>query len=274
MRLVVVTRTTRTTRTTRAAWVTRAAWIMASALLVSGPAKAQTGAGARPSALERQLAIYKQILGDWAGLSRYGSDDAELPPPAPGEARVVFLGDQIVEAWGAQGRTSSTSSTFFPGRPYINRGIEGQTTGQMLVRFRQDVIALKPKVVVIAGGTNDLTGVLGPGTEGTIADNITSMTELAKANGIRVVLSSVTPVCDCFKEQTDIRPPGKIIGLNAWIRDYAARSGSVYLNFYAGLAEGRSLKQGFTADGLMPNAAGYGVMTRLAEEAIAAALAK
>jgi lysophospholipase L1-like esterase len=271
MRLVVVT------RAIQAAWATRAAWIMASALLVSGPAKAQTGAGARPSALERQLAIYKQILGDWAGLSRYGSEDAELPPPAPREARVVFLGDQIVEAWGAPGRASSTSSTFstsFPGRPYINRGIAGQTTGQMLVRFRQDVIALKPKVVVIAGGTNDLTGVLGPGTEGTIADNITSMTELAKANGIRVVLSSVTPVCDCFKEQTDIRPPGKIIGLNAWIRDYAARSGSVYLNFYAGLVEGRSLKQGFTADGLMPNPAGYGVMTGLAEEAIAAALAK
>ena len=108
----------------------------------------------------------------------------------------------------------------------------------------------------------------------TVGDNITSMTELAKANGIRVVLASVTPVCDCFKEQTDIRPQGKIIGLNGWIRDYAARSGSVYLNFYAGLAEGRNLKQVFTTDGLMPNAAGYDVMAKLAETAIAAALAK
>src|SRR5262245_28269380 len=142
-------------------------------------ATAQPSDPARPASLEQQLAIYKHLLGDWAGLSRYGSDDAELPPPAPGEARVVFIGAQIVESWRADGRA------FFPGRPYINRGITGQTTGQMLVRFRQDVIALKPKVVVIAGGTNDLTGVLGPGTEGTIADNIMSMTELARANGIR-----------------------------------------------------------------------------------------
>lgn len=215
--------------------------------------------------LQQQLSIYKHLLGDWAGLARYGSEDAELPPPAPGEARVVFIGDQIVEGWDA-GRG------FFPGKPFINRGITGQTTAQMLVRFRQDVIALKPKAVVILGGTNDLTGVLGPGTEGTIGDNIMSMTELAKANGIRVVLASVTPVCDCYKEQTAVRPQGKIIGLNGWIRDYAARSGAVYLNLYAALVEGRDFKRTFTADGVLPNAAGYEVMTPLAEKAIAAAL--
>jgi lysophospholipase L1-like esterase len=129
-------------------------------------------------------------------------------------------------------------------------------------------------VVVIAGGTNDLTGVLGPGTEGTIADNITSMTELAKANGIRVVLSSVTPVCDCFKEQTAVRPQGRIAGLNAWIREYAQRSGAVYLNYYSALAEGRDFKQLLTSDGLLPNGAGYEIMARLAEQAIQAALAK
>jgi lysophospholipase L1-like esterase len=150
----------------------------------------------------------------------------------------------------------------------------GQTTGQMLVRFRQDVIALEPKVVVIFGGTNDLTGVLGPGTEGTVGDNIASMTELAKAHGIQVVLSSVTPVCDCFKEQTAVRPQGKIIGLNAWIRDYAARSGAVYLNYYAAMADGRDLRRIFTSDGVMPNDAGYDVMAGLAEKAIAAALAR
>lgn len=237
-------------------------------LLVCSPAAAQTSGALRAESAEQQLAIYKRLLGDWAGLSRYGSDDSELPPPAPAESRVVFIGDQIIETWGSGGRK------FFPDRPYINRGITGQTTAQMLVRFRQDVIALKPKVVVIHGGTNDLTGVLGPGTEGTVGDNITSMVELAKANGIRVVLSSVTPVCDCFKEQTVVRPQGKIAGLNAWIREYAAKSGSVYLNFYAALAQGRDFKQALTADGLLPNDAGYDIMTGLAEKAIATALAQ
>jgi lysophospholipase L1-like esterase len=245
-----------------------AAGAVVAALVAGRVTAAQSAADAARASLEQQIAVYKHLLGDWAGLSRYGSDDAELPPPAAGESRVVFIGDQIVESWGADGRA------FFSGRPYLNRGITGQTTGQMLVRFRQDVIALKPKVVVIGGGTNDLTGVLGPATEGTIADNIMSMTELAKANGIRVVLSSVTPVCDCYKEQTVVRPQGKIAGLNAWIRDYAARSGSVYLNYYSALAEGRDFKQLLTSDGLLPNAAGYEIMAKLAEQAIQAALAK
>jgi lysophospholipase L1-like esterase len=243
------------------------AWLLLGAMAVCRGASAQASVGDTQSSLERDVAIYRHLLADWAGLSRYGSEDAELPPPKAGEQRVVFLGDQIIESWSSNGRP------FFPGRPYLNRGIAGQTTAQMLVRFRQDVIALKPKVVVIHGGTNDLTGVLGPGTEGTVSDNITSMTELAKANGIRVVLSSVTPVCDCFKDQTAVRPPGKIIGLNGWLRDYAAQSGSVYLNYYAALVQGRDFQQALTADGLLPNDAGYGVMAALAEKAIAAALA-
>jgi lysophospholipase L1-like esterase len=221
-----------------------------------------------PAAVEQELARYRHIVGDWAGLTRYGSENSELPPPAPGESRVVFLGDQITELWG-QGRAK-----FFNGKPYVNRGISGQTTPQMLVRFRQDVIGLKARVVVIHGGTNDLTGMLGPGTEGTIADNITSMTELAKANGIRVVLASVTPVCDCFKDQTAVRPQGKIIGLNGWIRAYAAKSGAVYLNYYAALADGRNFRMELTRDGLVPNDAGYDVMAPLAETAIAQALAQ
>jgi len=220
------------------------------------------------AALEQELARYRHIVSDWAGLTRYGSENSELPPPAPAERRVVFLGDQITELWG-QG-----SARFFPGKPYLNRGIAGQTTAQMLVRFRQDVIALKPRVVVIHGGTNDLTGVLGPGTEGTVGDNITSMSELAKANGIRVVLASVTPVCDCFKDQTSVRPQGKIIGLNGWISAYAARSKAVYLNYYAALAEGRNFRMPLTRDGLLPNDAGYDVMAPLAEQAIAYALAQ
>ena len=219
------------------------------------------------AALEQELARYRHILSDWAGLTRYGSENSELPQPAAGERRVVFLGDQITEQWG-QG-----SAKFFPGKPYLNRGVTGQTTPQMLVRFRQDVIALKPRAVVILGGTNDLTGVLGPGTEGTIGDSLTSMTELAKANGIRVVLASVLPVCDCVKDQTSVRPQGKIIGLNGWIRDYAAQSGAVYLNYYAALAEGRNFRAPLTRDGLLPNDAGYEVMAPLAEQAIAQALA-
>src|SRR4051794_24883933 len=130
----------------------------------------------------------RRLLIDWAGLTRYGSENTELPAPAPGENRVVFLGDEITEHW----------SPFFPTKPYLNRGIAHQTTPQMLVRFRQDVILLKPKVVVILGGANDLIGVNGPGTEGTVAENLMSMTELAKVNKIRVVLASVTPVCNCY----------------------------------------------------------------------------
>jgi lysophospholipase L1-like esterase len=234
-----------------------------------GPGTTPQPASGQPPApsSEQQAAAYKHLLSDWAGLTRYGSEDSELPPPAAGEHRVVFLGDQITELWGNSG------ARFFPGRPYLNRGIAGQTTAQMLVRFRQDVIALRPAVVIILGGTNDLTGVLGPGTEGTVSDNIVSMTELAKANGIRVVLASITPVCDCFKEQTAVRPQSKIAALNGWIREYAERSGSVYLNYYSALAEGRDFKQPLTSDGLLPNDAGYEIMAALAEQAIARALA-
>jgi lysophospholipase L1-like esterase len=242
--------------------------LLAAVVLAASGAIRPPSDSASAATREQEVARYRHILSDWAGLTRYGSENSELAPPAPGEQRVVFLGDQITELWG-QGRVK-----FFPGKPYLNRGITGQTTPQMLVRFRQDVIALKPRAVVILGGTNDLTGVLGPGTEGTVGDSITSMTELAKANGIRVVLASVTPVCDCVKDQTSVRPQGKIIGLNGWIRDYAASTGAVYLNYYAALAEGRNFRMPLTRDGLLPNDAGYDVMAPLAEQAIARALAQ
>ena len=210
----------------------------------------------------------RHLLTDWAGLIRYGSENSELRAPAPAEDRVVFLGDEITELWG------SGQAKFFPGKPYLNRGISGQTTPQMLVRFRQDVISLRPKVVVILAGANDLAGISGPATEGMMAENFMSMAELAKANGIRVVLASVTPVCDCVTNQTARRPQGKIIGINGWIKDYAARSGSVYLDYYAALADGRNLKKELTLDGLMLNDTGYGIMAPLAEKAIATALGK
>ena len=218
--------------------------------------------------LERRLAAYRHLISDWGGLTRYGSENTEIRPPAPGENRVVFIGDQITEFWGRG------DAKFFPGKPYFNRGIGGQTTPQMLVRFRQDVVGLTPKVVVILAGANDIAGVTGPATRGTISDHIMSMTDLARANGIRVVLASITPVCDCTTMQTDLRSPRRIADVNAWIKGYAAESGSIYLDYYSALETGRSFRKELTADGLLPNDAGYSVMAPLAEKAIAQALAQ
>jgi lysophospholipase L1-like esterase len=243
--------------------------ILAGGALRSAPQAISQPAGQDPARtiamLEERLASYRRLLSDWGGLTRYGSEDSEIKPPARGENRVVFIGDQITEFWGRGGR-------FFPGRAYLNRGIGGQTSPQMLVRFRQDVIALKPQVVVIQAGTNDIAGATGPGTRGTLSDYIMSMTELAKANGIRVVLASITPVCDCATVQTDLRPQGKIADWNDWLKSYAAASGSVYLDYYSALATGRNFRKDLTEDGLIPNDAGYKVMAPLAEQAIAAAL--
>ena len=242
---------------------------LACLTVFSSSAHAQApDSGRTTQELERRLAAQKRLLNDWGGLTRYGSENTEIRPPAPGEERVVFLGDQITELWGRG------NAKFFPGKPYFNRGISGQTTPQMLVRFRQDVIALRPKVVVILAGTNDLAGVTGPATQGTMAENFMSMTELAKANGIRVILGSVTPVCDYFTNQTRLRAQGKIIGLNGWIRDYAAQSGSIYLDYYTAMVDGRDFKKELTGDGLLPNDAGYKVMASLTEQAIVRALGK
>ena len=231
-------------------------------------------------AAQTQEERYRKLLSDWASLNRFGSENTEVPPPAPGEVRVVFIGDQITEVW------NTAWSKWFPGKRYINRGISGQVTAQMLVRFRQDVIGLKPKVVVIHGGINDITGASGPGSEGMIADQIKSMTELAKANGIRVVIASLTPVCDCVPGppprglgavgsvtvQTGFRSQARIIGVNGSLRDYAKESGSVFLDYYSALAMGRDFKRELTTDGLLPNDAGYAVMAALADQAIARAL--
>ena len=239
-------------------------------MLAAGRAGAQPSpdAAARIAELEQQVARYLRLLGDWGGLTRYGAADAELPPPTPGERRVVFIGDDITEGWAAE------DGRFFPGKPFINRGIARQTTPQMLVRFRQDVIALKPAVVVIQGGTNDVAGIAGPGTRGTVADNVMSMAELARANGIQVVIASILPICDCYTRQTSVRSPVRIADINDWARTYAAATGAVYLDYYSALAEGRSLKQPLTTDGFLPNDAGYRIMAPIAEAAIAEALKK
>ena len=225
-----------------------------------------------PADTQKLHAAYERdqrILLDWPNLHRYRDADAQLPPPAAGEKRVVFMGDSITDIWGRH------YGKFFPGKPYVNRGISGQTTPQMLIRFRPDAIALKPKVVVILAGTNDIAGNTGPTTLEAIEDNFVSMTELAQANKIRVVLASLTPVCDYIKPQTERRPPEKIIALNSWLKEYAAKHHCVYLDYYSAMVDDKGmLKQDLTFDGLHPNDAGYAVMGPLAEKAIAQALRK
>jgi lysophospholipase L1-like esterase len=205
---------------------------------------------------------------DWAELNHYKDANAKLEPPAPGENRVVFMGNSITEAW------SKYCPDFFSGRPYINRGISGQISSQMLVRFRSDVINLKPAVVVILAGTNDIAGITGPSTLEMIENNIISMVELAKANGISVVLSSVLPVYD-YPWKPGLNPSEKIVALNEMIKIYAKKSGSIYLDYYSSMVnEHKGLKDEYTFDGVHPNEAGYKVMAPLAEEAIAKALSQ
>ncbi|HEV8496571.1 MAG TPA: SGNH/GDSL hydrolase family protein, partial [Gemmatimonadaceae bacterium] len=186
--------------------------------------------------------------------------------PAAGEKRVVFMGNSITDGW------ARFFPQMFPGKPYIGRGISAQTTPQMLVRFRQDVIALKPAVVVILAGTNDIAGNTGPSTLEMIEDNLMSMTEIARANGIRVVLSSVLPVYD-YAWRPGLQPAPKIVALNAWMKAYATRVGAVYLDYHSAMADQRQgMRSDLTNDGVHPTEAGYKVMAPLAEAAITEAL--
>jgi lysophospholipase L1-like esterase len=205
---------------------------------------------------------------DWANLGRFGAADAALAPPAGDETRVVFMGDSITEGW-------RTLEHDFPDQPHlnaINRGISGQTTPQMLIRFRPDVIALHPKVVVILGGTNDVAGNTGFMTPEMTEDNLMSMADLARANGIQVVLSSILPASD-FSWRHGLQPGPKIAALNAWMKDYAARNHCVYLDYYTPMVNADlGLKADLTRDGVHPTPAGYAIMAPLAENAIAEAL--
>jgi lysophospholipase L1-like esterase len=215
---------------------------------------------------ERHRLEDERLRTDWAGLQRYRQANAELGAPARGARRVVFMGNSITDAW------ARWFPTMFPGKPYVGRGISGQTTPQMLVRFRQDVVALRPAVVVLLAGTNDIAGNTGPSSLEMIEDNIASMTEIARANGIRVVLASVLPAFD-YPWKPGVEPAPKIVALNAWLRDYAAKHGAVYLDYHSAMADARQgLRAELTSDGVHPNEAGYRVMAPLAERAIAEAL--
>src|SRR5216683_4279172 len=244
-------------------------------------AQAQPSAQPTPAAessdlskLQAELKNAQDKLKDWPNLGRYHDADAQVQPPAAGEKRVVFMGDSITDGWGRK------YGKFFPDKPYVNRGISGQTTPQMLIRFRPDVIALKPKVVVILAGTNDISGNTGPMTLDQIEGNLTSMFDLAHANGIRVVFASVLPISDYEKNKdgqpivrTKQRPPEQITSLNDWMKKYAAAHGGIYLDYFSAMADDKGfLKEELSEDGLHPNQKGYDIMAPLAEQAIAAAL--
>jgi lysophospholipase L1-like esterase len=224
---------------------------------------------AQPTAEEKRRQAQEALLhNDWPNLQRYRDANAKLSPPVKNENRVVFLGNSITEGWAPY------FAKMFPGKPYIGRGIGGQTTPQLLVRFRQDVIDLKPKVVVILAGTNDIAGNTGPSTLEMIEDNLASMAELAKANGIRVVLSSVLPVYD-YPWRPGLEPAPKIIALNKWMKDYGKQHGAVYLDYHSAMADERGgMRSELASDGVHPNEAGYRIMAPLAERAIAEALRK
>jgi len=200
---------------------------------------------------------------DWPGFNRYRNDNEKIGLPALGESRVVFIGNSITDGW------SVSRPDFFAGKAYVNRGISGQTTPQMLVRFRADVIKLKPKVVVILAGTNDIAGNTGPSTLEMIEDNIISMSQLAKANGIKVILCSVLPVFD-YPWKPGIEPADKIIALNQMLKKDAETGGMIYVDLYSALVnEQKGMRAEYSEDGVHPNVAGYKVMEPLVEVAIA-----
>src|SRR3954470_12576053 len=203
------------------------------------------------------LRVFAQSATDWPNLAKYRDSNTVVG------ARVVFMGNSITEGW---------KKYWFTGKPYVNRGIGGQTTPQMLVRFHQDVIALHPQVVVILAGTNDIAGNTGPSTLGMIEDNLAGMAEMARANGIRVVLCSVLPVFD-YPWKPGLEPAPKIVALNAWMKHYADSTGSVYVDYHSAMRDDRNgMRAELAADGVHPNEAGYQIMVPLVEQGIAAAL--
>jgi lysophospholipase L1-like esterase len=208
-------------------------------------------------------------MSDFGNLARYRDANAKLGPPTVGEDRVVFMGDSITDIWNL--------AKYFPGKPYINRGIGGQTTPQMLIRYRPDMIVLQPKVVVIMAGTNDIAGNTGPMSLTQIEDNYATMAELARAHNIRVVFSSVTPVND-YTERSKLffplRSPGQILELNHWMKNYCAQNGFVYLDYFSAMVDDKGLlKSDLAEDGLHPDDKGYAIMAPLAQKAIEQALA-
>lgn len=258
----------------------RLAAVAATCLSFSAMASAQAPAAQTPPAVPNCVELATALrtvttndarLKDWPNLARYREANITAKMSS---VDVVFLGDSITDSW-----TQPRFGTFFPGKKYVGRGISGQTTPQMLLRMRADVVNLKPKVVVLLAGTNDIAGNTGPMTDAEIEDNIASISELAVANGIKVVLSSITPVSEYHMAtpaaipQTTLRPMARIRAVNDWMRAYAAAHKHVYLDYFAAMTDGAGLlKAELSLDDLHPTAAGYAIMAPLAEAAIAKAM--
>lgn len=203
---------------------------------------------------------------DWANLERFREANAQLPEPDSSENRVVFMGNSITEGW------LNFRPEFFKGKPYVNRGISGQTTPQMLLRFRQDVIELNPSVVVILAGINDIAGNTGPSTIDMIMDNLMSMTELAVANHIKVVICSLLPAKD-FPWRPGLQPDKKVVELNKLLRNYSEKKHLVYVDYFSNMVDdGNGMKEALAYDGVHPTAIGYSVMEPLVEKGISEAL--
>lgn len=240
--------------------------LLFSALLLSEMGRAQLVDQFSPPKANCCLSGAAQSLADqlqdWNQLGRYYAENQRLKAAPAEPKRVVFLGDSITDAWKL--------AEYFPGKPYVNRGISGQTTPQMLVRAFPDVIDLKPAAVIILAGTNDIAGNTGPETLTMIEENFQAITELAQAHGIKVILCSVMPVSDYTpRKQTPRHPPSDITNLNAWLREYAGKVNAVYADYFAVLADDKGmLRDGLSNDGLHPNAQGYALITPIAKAAI------
>ena len=245
--------------------------LSAALLCISAPAQQpaipSTGFSGLDQYRTSRIAIFTD---DFGQLARYRDANARLKPPAANENRVIFFGDSITDMWNLE--------DYFPGKPYVNRGVGGQTTPQMLVRFRQDVIDLQPKVVVILAGTNDIAGNTGPMRLEDIEANYSSLAELARVHGVHVVFSSILPVHNYTPKSQDLfaqRSPGKILELNRWLNAYCGANGLVYLDYFSAMVDDKGLlKRDLADDGLHPNVAGYKLMTPLAQAAIEKAVAQ
>jgi lysophospholipase L1-like esterase len=238
---------------------------------MAGPAQAQIVEDFNPPKANCCLAgtaqqLANQLL-DWNQLGRYHADNEKIKGQAEA-GRVVFMGDSITDGWKL--------AQYFPGKPYVNRGIGGQTTPQMVVRMFEDVINLKPAAMIVLAGTNDIARNTGPETIEMIEENFMAMTELAQLHGIKVILCSLTPISDYTpQKKSDGRPPQDILKLNAWIRDYAAKNHCIFADYFGALVDDKGmLKEGFSRDGLHPNDKGYELMAPVAAAAIQQALGK
>lgn len=248
-------------------------------LLCTLPLAAQNATSTTPSEADKRVAAvmglehYREgrisiFMNDFGELARYRSANSVLGTPIPGERRVIFFGDSITDAWHLD--------QYFPGKEYINRGIGGQTTPQMLVRFREDVINLQPAVLVVLAGTNDIAGNTGPMTLDEIEENYASIAELARVHNIHVIFSSVLPVHNYTERSNNTFPtrsPSKILALNEWLKKYCATNKLIYLDYFSAMVDGQGfLRKELAEDGLHPNDAGYKIMAPLAQAAIDKAL--